>query len=86
LYDKKDTTIRTNTLTSDLKVGEIKWSKEGYKEEVKKPKSVQLEKVFFGHQEYEEIISTFNDWEKISPDLVEIGVYGKTTNNKTHIS
>jgi AP-4 complex subunit epsilon-1 len=37
LYDKKDTTVRTNTLTGDLKVGEAKWSKEGYKEEIKKP-------------------------------------------------
>ena len=37
LYDKKDTTVRANTITGDLKVGEVKWSKEGYKEEVKKP-------------------------------------------------
>lgn len=50
--------------------------------EVPKPKSIKLEKVFFGHQEYEEIISTFKKWDKISPDLIEVGTYGKTTNNK----
>jgi AP-4 complex subunit epsilon-1 len=39
LYNQKDTTIRTNPLTNDLRVGEVKWSKEGYKEEVKKPQT-----------------------------------------------
>jgi hypothetical protein len=35
LYNQNNTTIRTNPITNDLKVGEVKWSKEGYKEEVK---------------------------------------------------
>jgi AP-4 complex subunit epsilon-1 len=36
LYNTKDTTLRTNPLSNDLKVGEVKWSAGGYKE-TKKP-------------------------------------------------
>lgn len=39
LYNQKDTTIRSTPLNNDLKVGEVKWTKEGYKEEVKKPQT-----------------------------------------------
>ncbi len=38
LYNTKDTTLRSNPVSNDLKVGEAKWSAEGYKE-VKKPQA-----------------------------------------------
>jgi hypothetical protein len=52
------------------------------KEEIKKPKSPNIKNVLFGHQEYDEIIKTFNSWENESPELIDVETYGKTKLNK----
>lgn len=36
----------------------------------------------FGYQSYEEIISTFKEWQKAAPDLVYLGNYGKSSQGK----
>jgi hypothetical protein len=35
-----------------------------------------------GHQSYDQIIETMKEWERIAPDLVEVGTYGKTSSGK----
>lgn len=35
-----------------------------------------------GHQSYDQTINTMKEWERIAPDLVEVGTYGKTTAGK----
>jgi hypothetical protein len=48
------------------------------------PAQVDIGEYVSGHQSYEELISTFREWEKKAPDLVEIGTYGKTTKGIDH--
>lgn len=35
-----------------------------------------------GHKSYEEIVSMFREWEQKAPDLIEVGTYGKTSQQK----
>lgn len=46
------------------------------------PDTPKISEYLFGYQSYEEIISTLKDWESKSPDLLEVGTYGKSSKNK----
>lgn len=49
---------------------------------IKKPKGLENEEYLFSHKDYDEIIKIFKTWEEKSPNLIDIGTYGKTTKNK----
>lgn len=52
------------------------------RKELKTPSTPDIQEYLFGHKSYEEIISTFKEWDAKAPELVEIGTYGKSTQNK----
>jgi len=46
------------------------------------PKTPEIGDYVFGYQSYEDIYSIFKKWESEAEDLVEVGSYGKTNNQK----
>lgn len=56
--------------------------KEVKPEEPKEPKATNINDYIFGHKDYNQTIDVFKEWEKESPDLIDIFSYGKSTNGK----
>lgn len=50
--------------------------------ELKEPQTPDIQEYLFGHKSYEEIISIFKEWEIKAPNLVEVGTYGQSTQDK----
>lgn len=46
------------------------------------PKAPEVGDYALGHREYEELVSVVKGWDSMSPELVETGLYGKTTEGK----
>jgi len=47
--------------------------------EIKTPKGLENEEYLFSHKTYDEIIEILKVWESKSPNLIDIGTYGKTS-------